>query len=154
MDGNPPRAYIHQVTAQSFLNFGIDPAAGEVRTADQFYEQNIDGQIAIRAIHTPAITHPWAHFSTDCVAFGAEFFDRALVTPNFIPHDSQIWQWKAAFNALGIVGFFMFVVFAALALLDTPCFAVLKAETPVEPWPARRVKQRSASGGAASGARC
>ena len=67
VNGNPPREYIHQVTAQSFLNFGIDPAEGEVRTANVFYQKEIDGQTAIRGIYNPAITHPWAHFSMDCV---------------------------------------------------------------------------------------
>ena len=128
VDGNAPRDYIHQVTAQSFLNFGIDPAAGEVRTAGEFYRQNVEGETAIRAIFTPAITHPWAHFSADCVAFGAEFFDLALDAPKDLSHTDQIWQWKAAFNALGILGFFSFVLSAAFALLDTAYFAELKGE--------------------------
>lgn len=128
VDGNPPREYIHQVTAQSFLNFGIDPAEGQVRTADVFYEQEIDGTTALRAIFNPAITHPWAHFSADCVAFGAEFFDKALDAPNKLAPIDQIWQWKAAFNAVGIVGFFMFVLNFCLVLLELPCFAELKGE--------------------------
>ena len=128
VDGNAPRDYIHQVTAQSFLNFGIDPAAGEVRTAGEFYRQDVEGETAIRAIFNPAITHPWAHFSADCVAFGAEFFDLALDAPKDLSHTDQIWQWKAAFNALGILGFFSFVLSAAFALLDTAYFAELKGE--------------------------
>lgn len=135
VDGNPPREYIHQVTAQSFLNFGIDPAEGEVRTADVFYEQEVDGETAIRSIYNPAIIHPWAHFSADVVAYSVDFFDRALDAPIALPHNDQIWQWKAAFNGLGIMGFFMFVLNAAIALLDTPVFASLKAEGEVLPAP-------------------
>ena len=128
VDGNPPREYIHQVTAQSFLNFGIDPAEGEIRTADVFYEQQIDGETAIRGIFNPAITHPWAHFSADCVAYGAKFFDQALNAPSKLEPTDQIWQVKAAFNALGIVGFFMFVLNFCLVLLELPCFADLQGE--------------------------
>ena len=51
VDGAPPREYIHQVTAQSFLNFGIDPSQGEVRTAGTFYRQEVEGESAIRAIY-------------------------------------------------------------------------------------------------------
>lgn len=137
VNGSAPRDFINQVTAQSFLHFGEDPAGLEFREAG-LYEQNG----VIRGIFNPAITHPWAHFSADCVSFGVQFFDRALAAPNFIAPDQQIWQWKAAFNALGIVGFFMFVVFAALALLDTPYFSDLKAEATVMPWPALEGKAK------------
>jgi len=140
VDGNPPREYINQATAQSFLNFGVDPEGLDKREAEVFYEQEIDGKIAIRAIFNPAITHPWAHFSAECVAFGVEFFDAALEAPNFIDPSSQIWQIKAAFNGLGIVGFFLFVLFAALALLDTAYFAELKGEA--QPLPALEGKAR------------
>ena len=57
--------------------------------------------------------------------------------------ETKFLQWKAAFNALGIVGFFLFVVFAALALLDTPFFSDLKAEAPVMPWPAPEGKAKN-----------
>lgn len=142
VNGAAPRDYMQQVTAQSFLNFGIDPAEGEVRSADVFYEQEIDGEIAIRAIFNPAIIHPWAHFSADCVAFGAEFFDKALGAPNKLAGSDQIWQWKAAFNGLGIVGFFLFLLNIALVLLDLPVFASLKAEGEVLPAPAREGKAK------------
>ena len=136
VDKNAPREYINQVTAQSFLHFGKDPSSLEARSADTFYTQEVDGVEAIRAIYNPPITHPWAHFSTIVVRFSVDFFDRALGAPNKIAHGNQIWQFKALFNALGIVGFFMFVVFTTLALLELPYFAVLKTEADVEAWPA------------------
>ncbi len=138
VDGKAPREYIHQVTAQSFLHFGADPAGLEKRTADVFYEQEVDGENAIRAIYNPAITHPWAHFSKNVVAFSVDFFDRALDAPKDTAHTDQIWQWKAAFNGLGIVGFFLFVLNCALTLLDTRYFEDLKGEA--KPLPAREVK--------------
>ena len=142
VDGNPPREYINQVTAQSFLHFGADPANLEKRTAETFYTQDVEGESSVRAIFNPAISHPWAHFSADVVSFSVDFFDRALGAPTALGHTDQIWQWKAAFNALGIVGFFLFAVFAALALLDTPYFSDLKAEATVMPWPALEGKAK------------
>ena len=142
VDGNPPREYINQVTAQSFLHFGKDPSGLEARTADTFYTQDIDGKEAIRAIYNPAITHPWAHFSTIVVRFSVDFFDRALDAPIELKHTNQIWQFKALFNAIGVVGFFAFVVFAALALLEIPYFAVLKSDETVKAWPALEGKAK------------
>ncbi len=134
--GKAPREYINQVTAQSFLHFGVDPAGLDKRSADIFYTQEIDGVESIRAIYNPAITHPWAHFSASVVTFSVEFFDKALDSPTELAHNNQIWQFKAFFNALGVVGFFMFIACAAIALLEIPYFAPLKAETDVEAWPA------------------
>ena len=136
VDGKPPREYIHQVTAQSFLHFGANPVGLEKRVPETFYTQEIDGETAIRAIYNPAITHPWAHFSGDVVGFSVTFFDKALGAPTPLAANDQIWQWKAAWNAVGIIGFFMFVATAALAMLDMPFFAELKADTAVMPWPA------------------
>lgn len=130
-----PRDFLKQSTAQSFLYFGQDPAGLEAREAGVFYTEDIDGEEAIRAIYNPAITHPWAHFSKNVVSFSVDFFDQALGAPTALADNDQIWQWKAAFNALGVVGFFMFVVFCALALLDTPYFSSLKADKEVLPRP-------------------
>ena len=135
VDGKAPREYINQVTAQSFLHFGKDPAGLEKRVADSFYTQDVDGKTAIRAIFNPPITHPWAHFSSSVVKFSVEFFDKALDAPKDLAHGNQIWQWKALFNALGVVGFFTFVGSFALALLNTHYFAPLKSDSLVQPWP-------------------
>jgi len=138
VNGSAPREFIHQVTAQSFLNFGENPEGLEFREPGVFYNQNG----AIRSIYTPAITHPWAHFSKDVVTYSVEFFDLALDAPNPLDHRDQIWQWIAAFNALGIVGFFLFVTFFALVLLDVPFFRSLKAEADIQPWPALEGKAK------------
>ncbi len=136
VEGSAPRDYINQVTAQSFLHFGVDPAGLDARIAGEFYTEEIDGKIAIRAIYNPAITHPWAHFSGDVVAFSVNFFDRTFGEPVSRDGYDQIWQFKAAFNALGVVGFFMFIVSLTLALLNTRYFGILKTVEKVEPWPA------------------
>ncbi len=131
-----PRDYIDQVTAQSFLHFGQDPEGLEHRDSYTYYHETIDGEDSIRVIFNPAITHPWAHFSKGVVASSVEFFDLALDAPIKLDNNDQIWQWKAFFNAIGLVGFFMFVIYCALALVETKFFSELKATEPVEPLPA------------------
>ena len=139
-----PRDYIDQATAQSFLHFGTDPAGKEVRESYTYYSKPIDGEDALRVIFNPPITHPWAHFSKHVVAMSVDFFDKALDAPIKLAIDNQIWQVKAAFNALGIVGFFMFVIFAAIALTETPFFADLKATEDAKPLPAVTSKKGKA----------
>lgn len=131
-----PRDYIHQNTAQSFLYFGTDPTGQEERSSYTFYHETIDGEDAIRVIYNPAITHPWAHFSKSVVADSVDFFDEALDAPIKLDNNNQTWQVKAFFNAVGLVGFFMFVIYCALALVETKFFSELKATEPVEPLPA------------------
>ena len=144
VDGNPPREYMKQVTAQSFLYHGEDPAGLAPRQAGVFYTKLIGEEEAIRAIFNPPIIHPWAHFSTQCVSFGVDFFNLALGAPNHFSGANQTWPIKAFFNALGVVGFFMFAGAAAILLLEIPYFAPLKADELVAPWPALegRAKKR------------
>ncbi len=122
------RDYIHTAPAQSFLYFGTDPAGKEERADDTLYTEVIDGKEAIRVVYTPAIIHPGAHFSTEAVAVGAEFFNASLGAPNNLDNNDQTWTIKAAFNGLGLIGIAMFLVFATLALLDTEAFASLKSQ--------------------------
>lgn len=138
-----PRDYIDQATAQSFLHFGQDPTGLDVRSSYTMYTEQIDGEEAIRVIYNPAITHPWAHFSKGVVASSVEFFDAALDAPIKLDSNNQIWQVKAFFNAIGLVGFMMFAVNLALVLLDSKVFGSLKAAAPVQPAPALTGKQRS-----------
>lgn len=137
-----PRDYINQVTAQSFLYFGEDPAGKDPRNSYTYYQQEIDGEDAIRTIFNPPITHPWAHFSKHVVSCSMDFFDKALGSPIQLDNNNQIWQWKAAFNCLGLVGFFMFVIYFAIALTETKFFSSLKATEPVKllPKPAGKGK--------------
>ena len=137
-----PKNFIVQKTAQSFLHFGEDPADAEERESYTYYIKNIDGEDAIRAIFNPAITHPWAHFSKHVVEHSLEFFEKALGAPTPLSYGNQIWQWKAAFNAIGVIGFFMFVIYATLALLDTSFFSELKAEKEILPLPALEGKEK------------
>ena len=122
-----PRDFIKQPQAQSFLNFGIDPATGgEVRQAGAFYKQTINGADAIRAIFTPYEIHPWNTVSTSVESFSIDFFQNALGAPTPISSDNQVWLWKELFNVLGLVGFAMFVLAFAKVLLETTFFSTLK----------------------------
>lgn len=133
---SPPRDYINQNTAQSFLNFGKDPAGLEKRDAYTIYSQQVDGKESLRAVYNANMIHPWAHFSGSVVKSSLEFFDASLDTPDPIAPSNQIWQWKSFFNALGLIGFVLFIVNFALVLLGTHTFASLKASAPVQALPA------------------
>jgi dienelactone hydrolase len=105
----PPRDFLKYANAQSFLNFGSAPA-GEARAAETVYRETVDGGEALRVIYNPNITHPWSHFSKRSTTATIEFFDAALGAPNPIAATSQVWQWKEAFNFLGLIGFGIFLV--------------------------------------------
>lgn len=138
-----PRDYINQATAQSFLHFGQDPAGQDTRAGYTYYTEDVDGQETIRVIFNAEMTHPWAHFSKNVVASSVEFFDKALGAPNMLAPNNQIWQVKAAFNALGLVGFVTFAVGLALTLLGTKPFASLAAseEAVAAPAPTGKAKR-------------
>lgn len=131
-----PGDYINQVTAQSFLNFGTDPAEGEVRESYTVYTQDVDGEEAMRVVYNPAQIHPWNTVSSKVVTSSLEFFEQSLGAPNPIAADSLVWVWKEAFNVLGLVGFSMFVLAFAKVLLDSAYFSALKSEETVEAQPA------------------
>ena len=122
-----PRDFVGTPNAQSFLNFGADPAtAGETREAGQFYTEAVDGTDARRILYTPAQTHPWGPFSKQTTSDVIAYFDATLGAPDAIDPAAQVWQWKEFFNALGLVGFGIFLVAFARALLATRAFAGLR----------------------------
>lgn len=131
-----PGDYINQDNAQSFLNFGTDPAEGSKREASELYFQSVDGKDAIRAIYTPSQIHPWNTISNNVVTFSIRFFEESLGAPNPIPATNLVWYWKQLFNVIGLVGFAMFVLAFAKVLLDTEYFSSLKVSEEVAPQPA------------------
>ena len=132
-----PKDYISQATAQSFLNYGIDPAkGGEKRNAGVMYKQTISNTESIRAIFTPYEIHPWNTVSGSVLTFSVDFFQAALGAPNPIPGTDQVWVWKEFFNVVGLIGFAIFVLAFAKVLLDTNFFSSLKAGTVVTAQPA------------------
>lgn len=125
--------FLQGINSQSFLNFGVDPTGLEARTAYTVYTETIDGEEAIRVIYNPDIIHPWSHFSAKATASVAEFFSMTLDAPNPLPGNDQVWQWKEAFNFVGLLGFVVFICAFAILMVYTPAFASLRAAEPVQP---------------------
>lgn len=124
--------FIQSDNAQSFLNFGKDPAGQEYRNANEVYHEEIDGNDAMRVIYNPAITHPWSHFSKRSAAATIAFFDESLTSPNPIDAGNQIWQWKEFFNLAGLIGFAVFALNITLLLTHTPIFSCLREKETVK----------------------
>lgn len=119
--------------AQSFLNFGKDPAECEAREAYTYYTENVDGEDAVRVLFNPPIIHPWSHFSARSESYICDFFQKTLGAPNPIDPANQVWQWKEAFNFVGVIGFAMFICAFGTLLLFTPTFEPLRAAELVVP---------------------
>jgi hypothetical protein len=122
----PPREYIGTPNAQSFLNFGTDPAMAEERSAGEFYTEGG----ATRIVYTPAETHPWGTISMTTIGSQIEFWEEVFSAPAPIAAGSQVWQVKEVFTALGLIAFGIFLLTFARALLGTRAFAGLKKEAP------------------------
>lgn len=121
----PPREYIGTPNAQSFLHYGVGDTS-DVRMAGEIYTDGEGG--AMRVVYTPAETHPWGTISKTTVASQLSFFEQAFGAPNPIEPTTQVWQVKEAFTTLGLIGFGIFLVAFARALLGTRAFAGLKYE--------------------------
>lgn len=125
--------FMNTDNAQSFLNFGADPTGLEARQADTLYTEEIDGEEAIRVIYRPDIIHPWSHFSAKSTAATVNFFEATLGAPNAIDENNQIWQWKEAFNFVGVVGVCMFIVAFAILMTRTPFFSEIVVAEQAQP---------------------
>ncbi len=131
-----PRDYINQPPAQSFLNFGADPAKAEKRTSYTLYTTDVGGIDPIRVIYNPNQIHPWNTISDTVLNSSVEFFQAALGAPIPLPGTNQVWQWKELFNVFGLIGFGIFLVSFAKVLLETSYFSSLKATGTVLAFPA------------------
>ncbi len=134
-NGNQRSSYYFMDTAnaQSFLNFGKDPTDLPTRDSYTYYHDTIDGKDTIRIIFRPDIIHPWSHFSAKSTSYTIEFFENTLGAPNPLPANDQVWQWKEAFNLVGLIGIVLFVISFTTLLLYTPFFADLRAKELVKP---------------------
>lgn len=132
--------FMQTETAQSFLNFGRDPAASEVREAYTEYREEVDGKETLRIIYRPPIIHPWSHFSARSESYICDFFSKTLDAPNPIDPTNQVWQWKEAFNFVGVIGLAIFICSFTTLMVFTPTFSALRAEEPVQPMPIKDKK--------------
>ena len=125
-----PRDYLGTPNAQSFLNFGADPASAETREGSTIYTENN----AVRVIYSLPQTHPWSTTSSTAVGHLVDYFELTLPAPSAIDAGNQVWQFKEFFTALGLVGFGILLVAVPRALLTTRPFSRLAA-TPAEAAP-------------------
>jgi len=143
-----PRDFLSTNNAQSFLHFGASPDAfTDKRVADTVYTETKDGKQASRVIYMLSMTHPWAPFSERATARLVEFFDRTLGAPTRIDSHSQTWQYKEAFNALGLIAFVIFLVAFTKTMLETAAFSALrKPSLPIQPLASSSAKSWLLSG--------
>lgn len=127
-----PREFLTTKEAKNFVNFNEGPISVNVE-AGKLYTKAIDGKTAYRTIFQPTCTHPQVHFSGTCVSYGISFFDTVLKSPNPISPTNQVWQIKTAFNFIGLIGFVMFIIAFAFAMLETRYFESLKAKEIIKP---------------------
>lgn len=134
-NGNPLSSpyFMETDTAQTFLNFGRDPATSEKREAYTEYVETVDGKETLRIIYRPPIIHPWSHFSARSESYICEFFSKTLGAPNPIEPTNQVWQVKEAFNFVGVIGLCMFICAFTTLLVQTPTFQSLCAKEDVKP---------------------
>lgn len=137
-----PRDYLSTDNAQSFLHFGADPSTfDDERDAGVYYDERIDGSEASRVIYSLDQIHPWTHTSATAAGDLVEFFDTVFDAPTSIDPANQVWQWKVFFNTLGLIGFGIFLVAFARALVATKAFAAARIPA-VAPAPLASVATR------------
>ena len=138
-DGKPLSSpyFMETATAQTFLNFGRNPAESEVRQAYTEYREDVDGKDTLRIVYRPPIIHPWSHFSARSESYICDFFSKTLGAPNPIDPSNQVWQWKEAFNFVGVIGLVLFLCSFTTLLVFTPTFACLRADETVKPMPVK-----------------
>lgn len=127
-----PKQFLETEGAKKFLNFNEDGFEG-VAEGGKYYTKDFDGETAYRVIYRPTVIHPLVTYSPTCVSYALDFFDLTLGSPRSIDSGNQIWLWKAVFNGIGLIGFFLFMYSFAIALLSTPTFQILKAKEEVKP---------------------
>ena len=125
--------YMGSPTAQAFLHFGVDPTGLDKRDAYTYYSETVDGEECFHVIYRPDVIHPWSHFSAKSETCVIDFFTKALNAPNPIDSSNQVWQWKEAFNFVGLVALAIFICAFGTLMLFTPTFESLRAKEVIQP---------------------
>lgn len=125
--------YMGSPTAQAFLHFGVDPTGLDKRDAYTYYSETVDGEECFHVIYRPDVIHPWSHFSAKSETCVIDFFTKALNAPNPIDSSNQVWQWKEAFNFVGLAALAIFICAFGTLMLFTPTFESLRAKEVIQP---------------------
>lgn len=147
-DTGNPADYLTSSNAIAFVNQldGVD-VTGAVEN-HKMYTGTIDGEEYIRVINQNVEIHPLNHFSKNTCANVIEFFYAALGVPSGyeeLASTDQIWQYKEAFNLVGLIGIFLFLFpFASMLIHGTTFFAELAQAEPA-PAPALTTGKKKAA---------
>lgn len=98
-------------------------------TEGEFFVNQENGYQAV--IYSPGEFHAMNHFSPASAGNAVTFFEQTLGAPRPLPASNQLWWLKEAFNLIGLIGFFAFVVPFAELLLKLPYFTGLRSENPL-----------------------
>ncbi len=134
-----PRQFFETEGAKKFLNFNENGFTGEA-VSGKYYTKAFDNETSYRVIYRPTMPHAFVPFSISCVDYAIDYFETTLGAPRPLAAGNQIWVWKTFFNAVGLIGFFIFMYSFTLAMLETPLFAVLRSDALVQPRPAADTK--------------
>lgn len=74
----------------------------------------------------PNEIHNQNMISKNCMTYMIEFFEETLGSTSELSASNQIWKFKMAFDFLGIVGFFLFILPCINLLMKLPVFSSLK----------------------------
>jgi len=101
----------------------VDVNSGELIVNDEVVRESQTGR---RIVYSPAMIHPWAHFSATTTRQTLEFFTESfhamgvVVPGSDLSPSNQIWQWKAFFNFITLLGYFLLIVPVMALLLKAP----------------------------------
>ncbi len=125
---------------------GVENQSGIATEAEMTTEstltlnENVENVESIRVIYNPNQIHPWNHFSKIATESTIDFFQASMPAPTPMEASNQVWTIKAAFNALGLVGFALFVVAFTKYMLRTNFFSSLLVTEPVTALPRPNAK--------------
>lgn len=132
---NAPRDFLSTEYAKAFVGFGDPSAVSGNVVSGQYYIQEVDGKTVSRVIYNPVQIHSWNVLSPTVVGQAIEYFENTIPAPAPLSSSNQIGFLRECFTAVGIVGFFMFVVCFCTAMLSTPSFASLGSAEAAVPAP-------------------
>jgi pimeloyl-ACP methyl ester carboxylesterase len=83
-----------------------------------------------RALYQPKATHPGDHISNEAIGYSIDWFAKTLKGGTALPTSNQVWIWKELGTLVAFVGFVLFVLGFASALLGIPAFAASARAAP------------------------